>query len=206
MLYSEIMGEENIENKDVPRALDLSVKSLTCKHVNEGGTGEREVDVILTYEEKDRDGDIVSVEGMDLGPYRDNPVVLRDHNRKMPVARGKDVSKSGNEITATAVFPPEGQVKDSDETYALIQAKMINAVSIGFIPGEYDMKHTPEGDVIWYVPKSELLEFSFVTVPSNRAAVITRRSENQKNKIKELISRKRAKRVREIDLLERGIL
>jgi uncharacterized protein len=184
--------------------LDCVVKSFAVKHSTEGES--REVEVILTAEEVDRDGDIVSVKGLDLGPYSDNPVVLVNHDRLTPVARGEGLVKDGDKITGKAIFPPVGEVSESDKVYKGIQHGLYNAVSIGFLPKDYSLEESPDGEFVWHVTESELLEFSFVTVPSNRAAVITQRAQGKKDALKKDYQDTKAKRQRELELLERGLL
>lgn len=184
--------------------LDCKIKSFEVRKADEDGS--RRVDVILTAEEVDRDGDLVSVKGMDISHFEKNPVVLANHNRSIPVARGENVVKDDDKITATAVFPPEGEIEESDKAYKNVKHGLYNAVSVGFIPKDYDVKEDPDGRLVWHVTESELLEFSFVTVPSNRAAMITQRAQGKKDALKQSLEDQKAKRQRELELLERGLL
>lgn len=183
---------------------DCVIKSFDVRKADDDGL--RRVDVVLTAEEVDRDGDLVSVKGMDISAYQKNPVVLANHNRAMPVARGENISKDGDKITGTAVFPPEGEIDEADKAFKNIQHGLYNAVSVGFLPKNYELEESPTGDFVWHVTESELLEFSFVTVPSNRAALITQRAQGKKDSIKKEYEDQKAKRQRELELLERGLL
>lgn len=152
----------------------------------------RDVVAIISVEEEDRDGDIIDVKGIDISAYERNPVVLWNHDHGIPIARNIAMGKSGNDIMATARFPEEGISEKADEVYGLIKAGVINATSIGFMPDFDEMDERKADNSPWGTgynfKQSELLEYSFVSVPSNRSALVQQRSflaENLKGKPQE---------------------
>lgn len=138
--------------------------------------GERQVRVVISTRNKDRHGDVVIPRGIDLEPYKANPVVLWNHNWNEPIARATDLQVDDDRVVATVQFPEEGISQSSDEAYGRIKAGIINAASIGFMPKEWHWEDDGAGGETWVVDKSELYEFSFVTIPSNRESLIMERA------------------------------
>lgn len=139
--------------------------------------GERQVRVVASTATLDRQGDIVVPEGIDLTQYMQNPVVLRQHDHDHPVARCSEIAVKNGRLEALVQFPPEGTSDMADETYKLVKSGVINAVSIGFMPGDWEPIDADKG--YWGGRKylsCELLEFSFVSVPANPDALVVERS------------------------------
>lgn len=139
--------------------------------------GERQVRVIASTATVDREGDVVVPEGIDLTEYLKNPVVLRQHNHNHPVAECADVAVRNGRLEALVQFPPEGTSGMADETYRLVKSGVLSAVSIGFLPGEWEFMEPGIGG--WRGRKylsCELIEFSFVAVPANPDALVIERS------------------------------
>jgi HK97 family phage prohead protease len=140
------------------------------------GQDMRPVRVIVSTANVDRMGDIIVQDGIDLTGYRSNPVVLWQHDADCPVARAPDIGVVNGKMTATALFPAEGADEEADYVYGKIKAGIVNAASIGFNPVEFqpiDPKQ-PWGGLKY--TKSEMLEFSFVSVPANKDCVVIGRS------------------------------
>lgn len=136
------------------------------------GLGERQVRVVISTPDLDRAGDIVVANGVDLSAYKANPVVLWNHNADCPVAKCIEIAVKNSAIEALVQFPPEGDDDDADRLYLRIKNGVVNAASIGFDP----VKAEPiKGAGLKYIA-SELMEFSFVSVPANADALIVERS------------------------------
>lgn len=117
--------------------------------------------VVATEQIEDRDGEVISVKGIDLKNYKGNPVLLFAHDhRSLPVGTAEKVRKESERIT----FEPKisDATQFSRDVKALWDEGVLKTVSIGFIPLER------EGNII---TKSELLEISIVNVPANPAAM-----------------------------------
>lgn len=137
---------------------------------------QRQVKVICSTGKPDRMGDVIIQNGIDLTAYRTNPVVLWGHSADVPVARAIEIDVKDGKLQATVQFPPEGEDEDSDWVYSKIKAGIVNATSVGFIPLDYeplDAKNPWDG---YKFKTSELLEFSFVSVPANSGCLIVGRS------------------------------
>ena len=136
------------------------------------GLGERQVRVVASTPGIDRAGDVVVAEGIDLAAYKGNPVILWNHDPGSPIARCIDIGVVDGQLEAVAQFPPEGTDALADRVYGLIKAGVVNATSIGFNPVE----ETPLKGGGVTVKRSELWEFSFVSVPANPDALVVERS------------------------------
>jgi len=128
--------------------------------------------VVVSTESEGRDGLIVETRGIDLTAYRNNSVVLWQHNPDWPCARALTIGPQGSDLIALVQFPAEGRVERSDEVYNLISEKIINASSIGF--NSEEAEQDPSGAL--RIRKSELVEFSFVSCSALRDSLIVDRS------------------------------
>ena len=135
----------------------------------------RQVRVICSTGGLDRAGEVVAQDGIGLSGYRSNPIVLWQHDPNQPIARAIEIGVSGGVLQALVQFPPEGTSAKADEVYGLIKAGVVNATSIGFDPQNAEPMDPsrPRGPQRYL--KCELLEFSFVSVPANAAALIVAR-------------------------------
>lgn len=162
---------------------------------------DRRVKVVISTEAVDRDGDSMSLKGINTDFFKKNPVVLWNHNHAMPIAKAENLMIEKGQMIADAVFPEKGVSKTSDEIYGLIKAGVINTASIGFMPKDFDR----QADGVWKITESELMEFSFVSIPSNREAIVLQRavSERQVRDLEKTNDEKasQAKRNREIEIL-----
>lgn len=131
----------------------------------------------------DRDGDRVK-QNFDLKHYRKNPVVLWGHRMgDLPIAKSVKVGTVGKgdakQLENHWKFVPGDVYPFAEAVKALYEGGFLNASSIGFIPLE-TKEHAPEvkenlvGMGAWFgmeITKSELMEHSAVTVPSNRESL-----------------------------------
>ncbi len=137
--------------------------------------GERQVRVICSTAEVDRAGDVVVQAGIDLSAYRRNPVVLWNHDPEQPIARALEIGLVDGRLQALVQFPPEGVSARADEVHGLVKAGVVNATSVGFMPLDAEPLDKAKPYRGQRFLKSELMEFSFVSVPANRGAVVVAR-------------------------------
>lgn len=125
-------------------------------------SGQRLIRGWASTSSEDRDGEVVSPKAIEesLTRFKNNPVILRDHDMRRPV--GKMVS---GETSDTGFFISAEIAKgttDADETWALVEQGILKAFSIGFIPKEVNWDdRTP------VIQKMDLVEVSIVAIPSN---------------------------------------
>lgn len=139
---------------------DFQTTLKSLKEVSDTGTFE----MVISTDDVDRHGEIVDQKGIDFSAYMKNPVVLWGHNHnQIPVGITDEIYTRtvGNQIQTVA----KGRFASHEFAQtlrALFDAGMLKTSSIGFIPKEY------QGNTI---TKSELLEWSFVSIPANPYAL-----------------------------------
>lgn len=144
---------------------------------------DRIITFVLSTESKDRDGDIIKAEGWVLDNYLKNPVVLFAHKYdELPVAKALRVWVENGQLKATAKFATEKENPLAENVYQLYKNGYMNAVSVGFVPIEYE--ETVSG---YNYLKQELLEFSCVPVPANPEALISLAVKSLKKEEEEII-------------------
>lgn len=124
-------------------------------------------DVIATTESVDRDWEVIKLDWWDTKYREKNPVILANHSYTIENIVGKGLSfytsPDGKEKRVKGVFSktnPLGKLARD-----LYNEGMLKTVSVGFIP-----KNRSEQDRR-IIEEAELLELSFVAVPSNRDAL-----------------------------------
>lgn len=118
----------------------------------------------------DRDRDVIDQQGIDLGPFKANPVVLWAHSYMTPpIGRVSTTWFREGKLMGTVEFAPKGAFPLADSVHDLVAAGFVNATSIGFSPQEWTYDEERRG--VNY-KRIELWEVSIVPVPSNRDAMI----------------------------------
>lgn len=149
---------------------------------------------LLATGARDRQGDVLVVEGVDCANHRINPVVMIDHGQahSLPIGVTRDretraytveIVPATGQIWQTTFFSQKSQM--AEQIFALIAEDVLRANSIGFRPIEaYPLPEDPEagfhgktdsktGQSIpyKYIKRSELVEASWATIPVNPEAV-----------------------------------
>jgi|GEM_PF-1779296 len=132
-------------------------------------------------EARDRENDIITVNGWDLTHYKKNPVFLWAHDyRSVPIGRAMKVVKrrDPNRLDFEIRFPRLGSMPFADMILDLFDQKIVNASSVGFIPLEWQdlTEEEATGGRPSYMKgrrfkKQELLELSACPVPCNPEAL-----------------------------------
>lgn len=141
------------------------------------GTGQIEINKAATAEDGtfefiasgikvDRYGEVVVPEGWDFKAFKKNPVMLWGHDHKVPaIAQVVKIWKDDKQVYAQAKWAP---TPFAQELRQLVEGGFIRAVSVGFIPREWE----GEWPNYKYVDQ-ELLEISVVNVPAYADALIS---------------------------------
>lgn len=139
-------------------------------HVTEGSN----FDFVLSDENPDRMGDIVTVDGWDLKNFKRNPVALFNHDKNSPIGVWKSIKVDGKQLKATLEFAAPGTSPRIDEIRALVEQNILRATSVGFLPHKMEPIESKDKDRFFppvkYL-KQELLEASLVAVPANSNAL-----------------------------------
>src|SRR5579871_1193443 len=118
----------------IPQGTDMELKRKLYSGATEALAENRQVVVVISTGDVDRQGDIVVQDGIVLDAYQANPVVLWQHDPMVPIARCLQIGIADGVLRALVQFPPEGTSAKADEVYGLIRAGVVNAASIGFLP------------------------------------------------------------------------
>lgn len=171
-------GDNNeIQRLDIAsRVLALDEKARTVKH-------------IISTAALDRGNRIVDVGGWKLAKFKNNPVVLADHEYAIEKLIGKatDTRIEGAALVSTTTFAEEGL---GNVAFRLVQAGLANAWSVGWM----GLKSHPLGSIedcpscqlpeVQKLAKGkeyfsgthylsqDLIEYSLVAVPANPEAVM----------------------------------
>jgi len=134
------------------------------------------ITVVASSDAVDRDGDILDPKGWDLKNFQTNPVLLWSHNAsELPIGKVLDVHTEGSELVAEVKFATHEFAKTVE---TLVRDGFINTTSVGFMPQEISEKEA-------LTSKQELLELSFVNVPSNPSATVRREWKDFQAKVKD---------------------
>lgn len=165
---------------------DLAQQDAVREALKAGGDDPDAPERVLLYsptnEGRDRDGDRIKVYGHNLTNFNANPVLLFNHLRgDLPAAKALRTWKErtggpggGARMLSLAAFPDAETYPFGFTVYKMAAGGFLKAASIGFIPQE--SKPDPELDeeerrskYPWggqLVSKTELLEWSLVTIPA----------------------------------------
>jgi len=157
----------------ITRELVLETRDGYEYEGKEGEYEEKENDIftfVVSTPEVDRYGTIIVPSGIDYTAYLANPIVLAQHDSdQWPIGRCLGFAMNGENLEAT--IQVECVTEEGKKLTKLINAGFVKAVSVGIIPTEYE-EQTIDGKKVTVYTKSELVEFSVVSVPANRQALI----------------------------------
>lgn len=158
--------------------MDLIKKSIEVV-AKAADDGRRIVSFVGSTGDRDRDDEVIKPSGWDVARYKQNPVFLWGHNHSNPPI-GKTVSIKKDRESGTLNFDVEFPTEDiypfADTIFKLYKSGYLNAVSVGFMPLEYKEGDPEKGEPRRTYTRTELLELSGVTVPSNYNALVSARA------------------------------
>lgn len=156
------------EWKKDPKADAVVVKRSPIPLVEKTESGDLIVGISSGH--VDRDNDTVDVSKVKTDSYRKNPVVLWAHDRSLlPVAKSSREFVENGYLKSVPTFPEPGLHPFADTVRGLAAGGFINAASIGFRVREWTYNEERRG---YDFGEIELLEWSFVPIPSNPEALI----------------------------------
>lgn len=109
------------------------IAQIECKS---GLAERRQIVARLTSPRVDLVGDSILTAGIDVAEFMQNPVVLFAHDHTAPIAKVVTLERTAQALIATVQFPPPGVSEKSDEIFGLVQAGVINCLSIGLMVDE----------------------------------------------------------------------
>lgn len=160
----------------------MKPSALVCKDITVDEKA-RTIDAVISTEQVDRDGEVILTRGIKLDRYRDNPVVLFMHDPYSLIAKCNDGPKIRKRGGVTQLV---GKAHFADtplayEVFALASGEFLRGASIGMLPSSLSVRE-PKPDELRrdnfkgaraVIDKSEMIEFSFVSIPANADALTT---------------------------------
>jgi len=148
-------------------------QSAVVHKTHVGGQG---LEFILSDATPDRMGDVIEADGWDLNNFAKNPIALFNHRSDFPIGRWTQLRTANGQLRSHLQLAPKGTSPRIDEIRALVDADILRAVSVGFLPKESEPL-TKSGSGTRF-KKSELVECSLVSIPANPNALAVARSLN----------------------------
>ena len=125
------------------------------------------LEFVLSDESVDRVGDICRVDGWDLSHFKQNPICLMGHSHDAIVGVWDNVRVEQKKLLGTLKLAREGTSELVDTVRALVDQRILRAVSVGFQP----IEAKPRKDGGYDFTRSLLHEASLVAVPANPHAL-----------------------------------
>jgi HK97 family phage prohead protease len=168
-LISVEQFRKEVRAKRDPSGAVFRVSAITPKALDDGS---RTIRFCFSDGNVDRMGDTIDPAGWDLTDFNRNPVALWAHDSSAPpIGRASNVGIEGQRLMGDIEFAPPETYAFADTIYRLTLGNFLNAVSVGFIPIDYEW--SKEDDREWGIDflKQTLLEISVCPVPANPNAL-----------------------------------
>ena len=140
----------------------------TFKMLSEDDDGGLDIKGSASTNHIDRAGDTIDGGAWTKGGldnFKNNPVILFNHNYDRPIGRAKEIGVTDNGLELTArISKSAGEIKD------LIKDGVLGAFSVGFKVKDADYISETDG---YRIKDAELFEVSVVSVPCNQNAVFS---------------------------------
>jgi HK97 family phage prohead protease len=137
------------------------------------GTNNGLPEFVLSDATTDRYGDVVVPAGIGLTQFKANPIALFNHNPDFPIGKWISPRIVDGQLRAFLQML-RGTSARIDELIALVEKKVLTAVSIGFLPEESeDIRNGGKR-----YTKTTLVEASLVSIPANPNALAVAKSLN----------------------------
>lgn len=120
----------------------------------------------------DRMGDTIDPAGWLTHSYMKNPVALWAHDSSAPpIGRSSNLMVEDLRLMGDITFAEPEVYPFAETIYRLVMGKFLNAVSVGFLPLEYDWSEDDDREWGLDFTQQELLEVSVCPVPANGNAL-----------------------------------
>ena len=137
----------------------------TFKSLGESDDGGVEIKGSASTSGLDRAGDIIESDAWTKGGlenFKNNPIILFNHNYDKPIGRAKDLKVTDNGLEISAKIS-----KAAGDVTQLIKDGVLGAFSVGFKVKDADYMTETDG---YKIKDAELFEVSVVSVPCNQGA------------------------------------
>jgi len=137
----------------------------TFKSLGESEDGGVDIKGSASTNGLDRAGDIIEADAWTKGGlenFKNNPIILFNHNYDKPIGRAKDLKVTENGLEISAKIS-----KAAGDVTQLIKDGVLGAFSVGFKVKDADYMTETDG---YKIKDAELFEVSVVSVPCNQGA------------------------------------
>jgi HK97 family phage prohead protease/HK97 family phage major capsid protein len=176
--YSEFMGrcvfDEGNDEDECQIAWDDRAGDGAVIHKTSHATKADGLDFVLSDETPDRYGDVISADGWTLDNFKKNPIALFGHNSSFPIGNWQGLHVKDGALRGHLQLAPAGTSERIDEIRKLVEAGILRAVSVGFVPTESRARSKTEPGELYL--KQELVETSLVSIPANPNALAIAKS------------------------------
>ncbi|HVB67967.1 MAG TPA: HK97 family phage prohead protease [Acetobacteraceae bacterium] len=139
--------------------------------------GSRRIRFCFSDGSVDRMGDTIKAAGWRLHDFLKNPVALWAHDSlSPPIGRAGNVLVENERLMGDIEFAAPEVYAFADTIYRLAAAGFVNAVSVGFMPIEWEFSRDKGREFGIDFADQELLEISVVPVPANANALAEARA------------------------------
>ena len=140
----------------------------------------------VTTEKKDRHGDIIRTDGIDISEWLANPVVLWNHSPEKILGKAViEKIKGGIVVKEIDFYDFENPQHELAEIGKMYEKGYINAISINVLANKAGTKKLQGGR--YDIQKSVMTELSLVPIPANGEAVVIKKSfDNMEKTFEEL--------------------
>ena len=130
----------------------------------------------------DRQGDIVE-QDWKLANFKKNPIALWAHDNRQPIGLWERVRVEGGKLIGKLKLAEKGTSELIDTLRELVDQRILKAVSVGFIPGEYEAIDEDDPWGGYNLSANELMECSLCSVPANPEALSFAKSAGIKTRL-----------------------
>jgi HK97 family phage prohead protease len=140
--------------------------------------GDAPNEFVMSDSSVDRVGDIIEADGWTLKNFRAHPIALLNHDRDQIIGKWANVRIEDGRLVGRLDLADPGTSPLVDTVRALVDQKILRAVSVGFRPLKSEPLDSEEPWGAQRFMKQELLECSLVAVPANPNALSTAKAFN----------------------------
>ena len=147
---------------------------MSIVHKTNASEFDEGLNCVLSDLTEDRYGDIVGdgshpMLGWDVADFKRNPIALFNHQSNFPIGTWKDLHVKDGALRGRLHMAPKGSSDRIDELKALLAARVLKGISVGFVPTEYKPRDNGGSHFL----RQQLVEASLVSVPANPSALLT---------------------------------
>lgn len=156
---------------------DGIVARLAVAEPEVGADDTRKVRFTFSDATVDHSGDSISVDGWQLDVFAQNPVALWCHDSySPPLGSASNVGPAGGKLMGDIEFATADLFPFADMIYRMVKAKLVRAVSVGFLPVEWKFVSDSKRPFGIDFVKQKLLEISLCPIPCNPNALQSAKS------------------------------